>query len=29
MSNKTMYKHFGKLEHAKAFASNVNIKNNL
>ena len=23
-----MYRHFGNLEHAKAFASNVNIKNN-
>lgn len=25
---KTMYRHFGSLEYAKAFASNVNIKNN-
>lgn len=25
---KTMYRHFGNLEHAKTFASNVNIKNN-
>ena len=25
---KTMYRHFGSLEQAKIFASNVNIKNN-
>lgn len=25
---KTMYRHFNSLEHAKLFASNVNIKNN-
>lgn len=25
---RTMYRHFGSLEHAKTFASNVNIKNN-
>lgn len=25
---KTMYRHFGSLEHAKTFASNINIKNN-